>query len=187
VRGAWLGWVRLGGAITGTRLSQMSVSTRGEHATCTTVMASRHRGGEGRQVRGASSVCVRAGSLALGKGTVTQSEVLGLPKAQLVSLVGCECERRRHLLQRRLVGAAPSSQEHDALQIGHQGALDRWNPLQLCLKVGRRAEPARHARARRRTRKQVMLNESRQCTTLVFPAPDPASHLCGARPASLWW
>ena len=90
------------------------------------------------------AVCVRAGSLALGKGTVTQSEVLGLPKAQLICLVGCECERRRHLLQRRLVGAAPSSQEHDALKVGHQGALDGWNPLQLCLKVGRRAEPARH-------------------------------------------
>ena len=77
-----------------------------------------------------------AGSLALGKGTVTQSEVLGLPKAQLICLVGCESERRRHLLQRRLVGAAPSSQEHDALKVGHQGALDGWNPLQLRLKVG---------------------------------------------------
>ena len=91
--------------------------------------------------RGASSAsqceCARAcGSLALGKGTVTQSEVLGLPKAQLICLVGCERERRGHLLQRRLVGAAPSAQEHDALKVGHQGALDGWNPLQLRLKVG---------------------------------------------------
>ena len=93
-----------------------------------------------------------AGSLALGKGTVTQSEVLGLPKAQLICLVGCESERRRHLLQRRLVGAAPSSQEHDALKVGHQGALDGWNPLQLRLKVGGSprhgaAMPANSARA----------------------------------------
>jgi len=98
-------------------------------------------------------VCARAhaGSLALGKGTVTQSEVLGLPKAQLICLVGCESERRRHLLQRRLVGAAPSAQEHDALKVGHQGALDGWNPLQLRLKVGGSprhvAMPANSARA----------------------------------------